>query len=135
MATPRNRATTDPEAPDPQLRPLHVDAAAATVAHAVAETITALPRWTLGARDEDCGFVRATRRTRFLRFADDIEVRVTPVPSNAGAAIVNARSKARWGDYDFGQNARNLVELLTALEARLRASGIAVSREVTASGP
>ena len=55
--------------------------------------------------------------TLVWRFEDDVTVKVT---REAGRTRVSVRSKSRLGRADFGQNARNVRELLAALDARLR---------------
>jgi len=37
-----------------------------------------------------------------------------------GKTLVSVRSRSRWGPSDFGQNARNVRELLAALDGALR---------------
>jgi uncharacterized protein (DUF1499 family) len=77
------------------------------------EAVMGLPRWrhegTRGA------VIWLTRRTRIFRFVDDIHVVVEPAPTGSRLLL---RSASRVGKDDLGQNARNLGELLTALDAR-----------------
>ena len=77
-----------------------------------------LPRWEAGGSSE--GEVTAVRRTR-LGFEDDVSVdlteRKTGAHTNTHAAF---RSVSRKGAFDFGQNRRNLRELLDAVDRELR---------------
>ena len=89
------------------------------VRRAFEAAVRALPRW----RTEDCspgeGF-SAVRRTR-LGFEDDVSMsldeRRTGAHTNTHAAF---RSASRKGEWDLGQNRRNLRELLDAMDRELR---------------
>jgi len=118
--------------PDPATaRAWHADGAGSNVAvatHAVAvptaiapgyvvEAALGLPRWRHeGTRGE---VIWLTRRTRIFRFVDDIHVIAEPTPQGTRLLL---RSASRVGKGDLGQNARNLQELITALDAKARAS-------------
>jgi len=106
-----------PEYPD--LQPRSYGAAPARVAEAVEGAIAALPNWELKGSGSGLGgfAVHAVRKTRLLRFSDDVTVRIT---ESAGGSEVNVRSASQVGKWDFGQNARNVRELLDALDRRLR---------------
>jgi len=54
--------------------------------------------------------------TRVLRFKDDVSVRIR---REGGKTKVTVRSRSRVGKLDFGQNARNVRELLAALDREL----------------
>lgn len=81
---------------------------------ALAQVVAAasgLPRWShAGTRGEVAWL---TRRTRIFRFTDDIHVLAEAAP---GGSRLLLRSASRVGRSDLGQNARNLRELLDALE-------------------
>lgn len=74
----------------------------------------------LRAGDAPAGEAAAVRRTR-LGFEDDISVRLdekqTGAHTNTHAAF---RSASRRGQWDLGQNRRNLRELLDAMDEELR---------------
>jgi uncharacterized protein (DUF1499 family) len=54
--------------------------------------------------------------TPVFRFKDDVNVRVR---REGGKTKVTVRSKSRMGKIDFGQNARNVRELLAALDREM----------------
>lgn len=74
-----------------------------------------LPRWRLVKLDEGHGEVtiRFVHATPLLRLKDDITVRISP---DNGGSVLRAESKSRLLKGDFGQNPRNLRELLAALD-------------------
>ena len=78
---------------------------------AVRRAVEGLPRWSLEAADG--GEVRAVRKTRLFRFADDVTARVCPDPEGARLELTSA---SRLGRGDLGQNPRNLEELLRAVD-------------------
>ena len=87
------------------------------VADAAKAAISSLPRWTLkGAGKGPGGWSLQAVRTTRTGFQDDITVRVV---TEGGRAVVKVRSKSRVGKIDFGQNARNIEELLAALDLKL----------------
>jgi len=106
-----------PEYPDLQVRTYSRDVA--SVARAVQRVVERLPRWTfVGAGQGPGGAeVRAVHRTLVFRFSDDVTVRVR---AEGGRTKVSVRSKSRVGKWDFGQNARNVRELLAELDHELR---------------
>jgi uncharacterized protein (DUF1499 family) len=54
--------------------------------------------------------------TRVFRFKDDVNVRIR---REGAKTKVSVRSKSRMGTMDFGQNARNVRELLAALDREM----------------
>lgn len=105
--------TTEPTHPDlvPVVLPVPPEAAADLVKAAVAT----LPRW--GVESESPGELKLTRRTRVMRFVDD----VTVVLKAAGpGTMIHAASRSRVGKGDLGQNRRNILELLAAIRAAQR---------------
>ena len=119
LAWPRLNVVETGRTPEyPDLVPRRYAAAPERVVAAVEAAVHALPRWTLkGAGSGAAGHaLHAETRTRVFRFVDDVTVRV----SAAGdGSEVSVRSASRVGKWDFGQNARNVRELLAALDARL----------------
>ena len=93
-------------------------AGADEVRRAIEAAVRGLARWKLGSSPK--GGVAAVRRTR-LGFEDDVTVRLaeeqTGAHTNTHAFF---RSASRKGAYDFGQNRRNLGELLDAVDGELR---------------
>ena len=53
------------------------------------------------------------RRTRIARFADDVRLKFT---GDGDAIRIDAESRSRLGQGDFGQNRRNILELFAALK-------------------
>jgi uncharacterized protein (DUF1499 family) len=115
----RNWAEWDPDAADPRLRPVVVPGTPAAAVPWAAAAVAALPRWWIVAADPRAGTLHAVHATWFWRFRDDVHLRFEPDP--AGTRVLG-RSTSRIGVADFGQNARNLRELSSALAcARLAA--------------
>lgn len=69
-----------------------------------------MPSWMLLAADRSARRLQAVHHTRICRFADDIEAWI--VPGDQGSQVF-CRSMSRIGFWDFGQNARNLRQLLS----------------------
>jgi uncharacterized protein (DUF1499 family) len=114
----RNWADTD-EPGDPQLAPVDLPLPPSEALTRIEAVLRNLPRFQVEAVERDAGILRATRRTRLFRFVDDVTVRLEAVP---GGTRVHARSQARVGKGDFGQNRRNLLLLLGALRQQLSPS-------------
>lgn len=109
----RNWADTD-EPGDPAVRPVDLALSVAEAVRHLEQVIGTLPRWQVEATDAAAGTLHATRRTR-TGFIDDIHMRLEATPAGCR---VHARSQARLGKADFGQNRRNLIELFGCLQAR-----------------
>jgi uncharacterized protein (DUF1499 family) len=107
-----------PEYPDLQVRTYARDTV--SVARAAQKVVERLPRWTfVGAGQGPGGAeVKAVHKTAVFRFSDDVTVRVKG--AGGGRSTVSVRSKSRVGKWDFGQNARNIRELLAELDSELR---------------
>ncbi len=91
---------------------------AGKVRRAAEAAVRELPRWELGRSSE--GEVAAVRRTR-LGFRDDVSVRLTEGKTGTHTNThADFRSVSRKGVYDFGQNRRNLRELLDRVDRELR---------------
>ncbi len=88
------------------------------LARIVEEAVGELPGWTLAGSSER--EVRASRKTRFLGFTDDVTVLLTP--SSAGAHTNTQAefwSASRVGFWDLGQNRRKLDELMAEIYRKL----------------
>jgi uncharacterized protein (DUF1499 family) len=105
-----------PEYPDLQVRTY--SASPQRVSEAVRRVLDPLPRWTVvGSGEGPAGsVVSAVHETRVFRFKDDVTVKIT---RKGGETVVSVHSRSRLGSWDFGQNARNVRELLAALDAEL----------------
>ena len=106
-----------PEYPDLQVRTYA--AAPGRVAQALKDALGGRPRWTVVGSGQGPGgtVVTAVHQTRLFRFEDDVTVRIR---RQGGATEVSVRSQSRIGGWDFGQNARNVRELLEVLDGELR---------------
>jgi uncharacterized protein (DUF1499 family) len=106
-----------PEYPDLQAR--HFSASPAKVAEAARACLAELPRWRLIGSGSGPGGteLHAVHTTLVWRFDDDVYLRLR---AEGGGTRASVRSRSRVGRFDFGQNARNIRELLQALDARLR---------------
>jgi uncharacterized protein (DUF1499 family) len=107
----RNWASTD-EGADPTLRALDLPLALPEALAHLKAVIGRLPRWQVETADPATGQLRATRKTRLWRFVDDITVRLE---ATATGCRVHVESRSRVGKGDFGQNRRNLLQLVNAL--------------------
>jgi uncharacterized protein (DUF1499 family) len=112
-----NVAVTTPDADDPRLRPRIYPGKASEIARMTEQAVTPLPRWEVIAGRS--GVIWLTHRTR-LGFVDDVYLLLLPT---GDSTVVFARSASRVGQYDFGQNRRNLRELWAALDKRMGAVG------------
>jgi uncharacterized protein (DUF1499 family) len=106
-----------PEYPDLQVRSYRKDPKAVIAAARAA--VDALPRFRyVGGGSGPAGSaIQAVASSRVFRFQDDVTVHVR---SEGGVTRVSVRSRSRIGKWDFGQNARNIRELLAALDRELR---------------
>ncbi len=105
-----------PEYPD--LQPREYAANEQKVTEALKAAVAKLPRFAfVGAgRGPGGSEVHYVASTPVLRFKDDVNVRIR---REGGKTKVTVRSKSRMGTMDFGQNARNVRELLAALDREL----------------
>lgn len=119
-----NFATTSASAKKPSLHPIISDQQPPELADLVATAAEQLPGWELTGREEgpDDTTLQFIRTTRLMRFKDDITVRIRPVSDGQQPAKyeVSAESQSRVGKGDFGQNPRNLAELMDTLRNTLR---------------
>jgi uncharacterized protein (DUF1499 family) len=119
MAFPRlNDVETGRTPAYPDLKVRDYKASVETVAKSATAVVGRLPRWKYvaagtGPRGAE---LQAVHETRVFHFQDDVTVRIWP---ERGRTHVSVRSKSRVGVWDFGQNARNIQEFLSALDAQL----------------
>jgi uncharacterized protein (DUF1499 family) len=110
-----NHAKLTQDARDPLLRPLLLPRSADHVANQVQQWAGSQSQWAVESTDENDQTIKIhlTRTTGIMRFTDDIHVELI----RAGAQTrVEAASQSRIGKADFGQNPRNLKELVQALQ-------------------
>lgn len=105
-----------PEYPDLQDRTY--SARPDRVGEAVRAALSERPGWRVVGSGQGPGGVALSlvHETRVFRFKDDVEVKIR---RKGGRTVVSVRSQSRLGGWDFGQNARNVRELLEALDAEL----------------
>jgi uncharacterized protein (DUF1499 family) len=105
-----------PEYPD--LQPREYAASEQRVTEALKTAAGRLSRFAfVGAgRGPGGSEVHYVASTPVLRFKDDVNVRIR---REGGKTKVTVRSKSRMGTMDFGQNARNVRELLAALDREM----------------
>jgi uncharacterized protein (DUF1499 family) len=119
-----NFAATSATAEKSSLYPIISAKPPTELADLVAAAAQQLPGWELAAREENGEetALRFVRTTRFMRFKDDITVHIRPHESNGDTPPyeVSAESQSRVGKGDFGQNPRNLIELMDTLRSLLR---------------
>ena len=124
LAWPRiNDVETGKTAEYPDLRARDYATSAGEVTEAVKRAVSRLPGWAFVGSGSGPGGseVRAVRTMRWLRFKDDVTVRIR---SEGRGVRVSVRSRSRLGPWDFGQNARNIRELLAALDGELAGRGV-----------
>jgi uncharacterized protein (DUF1499 family) len=100
--------TVEPTHPD--LAPLQLDGTVADAVARVKAAAAGLRGWALHSEAHDV--LHFVRRTRVLRFADDVRVRFH---IGADGVRVDAESRSRVGKGDLGQNRRNIRELWAAV--------------------
>jgi uncharacterized protein (DUF1499 family) len=104
-----------PEYPD--LRLHDYAASPEKVAQAVKEVLGHLPRWTLVGVGQGPGghSIQAVHQTAFV-LKEDITIQIR---REGARTRVNVRSRSQDAPWDLGQNARNIRELLAALDAQM----------------
>jgi len=99
----------------PDLQPLIVSQPA-DVVFAAAMDLVAENGWTLVDASEAEGRIEATAETRWVRFKDDVVIRIQ---GGDGGTRVDVRSKSRVGRGDMGVNARRVRDFLGSLQRHL----------------
>lgn len=72
--------------------------------------------WKVAVSDLERGHVEATASVSYIRFKDDVVIRVTPSADGTGSRV-DMRSVSRVGVSDFGVNAKRIEAFLKALAA------------------
>ncbi len=100
------------------LQPHVYKASPAAVEEALRAAVAAIPRleWKNSGRGPGGTAVQLVASTPLLKFQDDVTVHLK---AEGGRTRVSVHSKSRVGQWDFGQNARNIRELLAELDRRL----------------
>ena len=111
-----NVATTGAGQRLPELRPLLLRAESADLLHELAGTCRRLG-WQAVAVDGGARTVRAEVVSALFRFVDDVTISLHDV-SAPDLVEARVRSASRVGRGDLGANARHVMQLRSALEAR-----------------
>ena len=117
----KNTYATRIDAAEPLLRSRNYCKSIAEILAAVQAAVGAMPGWTVveTRETERDGKLHATRKTRVWRFVDDVHVELSRGAGPNAVATLNVHSKSRVGEGDFGQNRRNILELVKQLDARI----------------
>jgi len=113
-----NHFVTKPGDPDPFFRPRKYQKAKPEVAETVREVIASLTALRLEEYRENQGLFRVTRSVLFPPSAQDINIYV--VQGLDGTTGLEMTSVSRGGKRDWGQNKRNLREILAALDLKIK---------------
>jgi uncharacterized protein (DUF1499 family) len=105
----------------PDVGPLGTNATA-EAAYAAVLAVINKRRWRVVAESRPQagrreGRIEAVARTAIMGFRDDVVVRVRAEPDGAR---IDARSSSRYGEHDFGTNARRLRNLMNDVEEAIR---------------
>ncbi len=76
-------------------------------------------RWVIAAAVESEGRIEATATTRFMRFKDDVVIRLR-ADANTHGTRLDVRSASRVGSSDFGANARRIHCFLQEMDNCLK---------------
>lgn len=112
-----NQLEPAPASSYPDLQPLQLDHTPEAVYGAALAEARELG-WTLTVTNPP-QHIEAVSYTPWLRFADDVAIRVEP---GASGSVVRMRSASRVGRGDLGQNARRIETFFARLRVRLAAS-------------
>ena len=115
-----NRAETANDAALPELRP-HDYALSPDQLFAAARATVEAQTWVIIGEDVAHWHLHAVVVTPLWRFKDDVQLSIEALPTGARLNLV---SQSRVGRADLGANARHILDLYSALDARL---GIAVN--------
>ena len=121
LAWPRLNSVETGKTPEyPDLQPREYAAGEEQVTRAVKAAIGRLSRFELvgAGRGPGGSEIQAVASTRVLRFKDDVNIRIR---REGAKTRVGVKSRSRMGQIDFGQNARNVRELLAALDQEMGA--------------
>ena len=82
-----------------------------------AERLARAAGWQIAASDPARGHVEATASVSYIRFQDDVVIRIVPI-ADGRRSRVDMRSVSRVGVGDLGVNARRIRDFLEALAAQ-----------------
>lgn len=116
----QNHASISPNARDPRLiSPVYSESPDA-ISIRLTAWAQAQAHWSVVSHKNEAGVItlHLLRTTPFLRFTDDIHVKLEPID---GGTRLTAESQSRLGKGDLGQNPRNLKALLDGLREKVTA--------------
>lgn len=99
----------------PDLKPVKI-AKPAPVVFEAAKALITQRGWKIASVDAANGIIEATASVSFIRFNDDVAIRIVPA-DNEAASLVDMRSVSRVGIGDLGVNAKRIRSFLTDLAA------------------
>lgn len=103
----------------PDIRPMVLERSAEETFDLAREAVTRLDWEVVSERKpsgNNSGHIEAVAKTLVMGFSDDIVIRVS---SRVGEAKIDVRSASRYGEHDFGTNARRIRRLFTEVKAGL----------------
>lgn len=113
----KNSYVTSPRDTDPFFRPRKYAQNKMEVIQMVKEAVNSLRGWKFEEHKEIQGRVRASRRW-FIGLGEEINVYV--VQGVDGVTTMEITSQSKVGKGDWGQNKRNVKNLLTALDLKIK---------------
>lgn len=113
----QHEAETRPDHSDPSLRTKTYVLPYETCFTTLLDLLNHLPRWRVVRHDLQTGEITAERQTRTFHFIDDVQIRI--IKTGQDTSTIHLRSVSRVGKGDFGQNARNIREVLEGLDRRI----------------
>jgi uncharacterized protein (DUF1499 family) len=113
----KNVYVTSPRDPDSFFKPRQYRQNRDEVIQTVKETVKSLPGWKFEEHKEIQGRVRATHRW-YIGLGEEINIYV--VQGIDGITTLEITSQSKAGKGDWGQNKRNVKNLLTALDQKIK---------------
>ncbi len=112
----KNYYVTSPRDPDPFFRPRRYAKTREEVLASVQTVLQKLPGWKIEKHHEIQGRLQVERRG-FMGLGESVDLYV--VQGQDGITTLEITSRSRAGKGDFGQNRRNIMKFLSALDAYL----------------
>jgi len=113
----KNVYVTSPRDPDSFFKPRQYRQNRDEVIQTVKETVKSLPGWKFEEHKEIQGRVRATHRW-YIGLGEEINIYV--VQGIDGITTLEMTSQSKAGKGDWGQNKRNVKNLLAALDQKIK---------------
>jgi len=100
----------------PKISPIKTERSAANVFQKITDLIRSQSLWNIISENPNDLLIEATAKTRFLRFTDDIIIKVHRLDRGS---VVHMRSRSRKGRSDFGVNAKRIFDFFSSLRVKL----------------